>query len=60
MLPEIVNMKSVTDKRKEKEMSRATCVSDNVSHHSYASPGEILLSTSLPESPGVWRLRAAK
>ncbi|ROL41441.1 hypothetical protein DPX16_6839 [Anabarilius grahami] len=45
-------MKSVADKRKEKEMLRATRVSDNVSHHSYASPGEILLSTSFPESPG--------
>ncbi|KAA0703718.1 hypothetical protein E1301_Tti000635 [Triplophysa tibetana] len=45
-------MKSAADKRKEKEMSRVSRVSDNGSFHSYSSLGEILLSTPLPESPG--------
>ncbi|XP_055041648.2 LINE-1 retrotransposable element ORF1 protein [Misgurnus anguillicaudatus] len=45
-------MKSAADKRKEKEMSRASRVSENVNLHSYSSPGDILLSTPFPESPG--------
>lgn len=41
-------------------MSRASRVSDNGSFHSYSSPGEILLSTPLPESPGKPPLKKGK